>query len=1351
MHTATADRVATKKGKHLVTSAQTAAILKDLENRRQAMPSKGMTGKQILSAKKKRETANGKILTAQFKGRQPPKKSKAQIEAEDLAAVARKQGKKGHTYDDLSSDQGKGQQAMRSTVRADIQSAEMGKPRKKDESWWVDTLNFIGRPMFATAEAANDNQEKYYRERHKGKSKISALGSGLKAGFGGWVEGIKGEKKTTFSDVIQESANNRKANRLGVGAERDDEVGPAKVNPFLKHGVGFALDVFADPLTYVGVGAVTKAAQAGKILKGEEVAQNLIKTSDLIEKVSKHGAIDKAQLNTLIGSSRAPVEQIKRLDKKTRALLDANPEAKAMYEAIRMDRKTGPKFKRLGAAETRHYGKLVETGVAPRTAVDFSDIPDPMIRGVAETTVAKELSDYPGIQTQMRRIRGRLHPSAKRTDENAGAYGYAFWDGHTFINSRFGKNMKEYNDYLKSTLHKPEWHSSAYKTTEELTRHTIVHEIGHQASWAVDRTVYTDVLNKIQDLAGVKNFGDDFKEFIRQNLSHYPVDGTDNIKAMHDEIFAEGWAEFRIMGDKARPLAKLIGESLDPHLKALPAAPVDMVKGAFDAVGDRVYKTFITNKYHELLDTVDDTGRAALTDREAWSLAQKAAVKEGLTSKQIAADLLAATERNLNPQISKQLRVRVGNKSVGVAGTENFGKILAKMNQAESVNKAVKVFNDTFRAMAKVNPTLGMLRNQGLGQSSNRVSALLYQHEKTWNVVNIADRKAIWRDWRAPTPNGSTIPAGVDNLGNPIDNAVEHVDEQIQGLQDSVDRLGITPNEIGAWISGLNIRLDATTAPGWKIGPTGSQARIGGDASKDWLINFLKHNDSIEDPGTTLFALHAALEHSIAKRSVNQSAAQHFGVPVAGGSALSKTLRAQGYKAVDDIPGAEGMLFHPDIAEGLVKVNAIMNDRITMDKWLRGLDQATLAFKGAVTRYNPSFHVRTLASEFMLSYIGGMRNPLWAYPKAAQVMRGRGTILHAEIPEGAVAATDRAGINAQNAFAMPEQLMAAPGDGMKVVFRHPKFGNLTSDQVWGLFRSSGLKTGFATTDVQRSMNPVRSTNPLSKANASAQRGFENVEDFGRLAHFMDILKTSKHKTLDEAVAEAAETVLKYHLDYTAVTQFEKSWMNRAMPFYKWLRLSTPMILESMAHNPGKALVAPKALSNMSEMSGYDVDGFGIAPGGADALTPGFLREAGALPMFNAFGDNQYFNPAQTIPMYGLGNESNQNPINKLNPFGKIPVELMLNKSAMGPPPRDEGNLKRYLLGQTPQTNLGQVMADGDPERAAADVDKRQRLLSFLANPGLQPATPRRVEGEAQMEWDRASKHRRAVKKQLGIE
>ena len=94
------------------------------------------------------------------------------------------------------------------------------------------TLDFISRPLYASAGAS----KALVKRIRTGEWRENPLEEAWK--------GLKAEEKETYSDVLREA---------GVR------------NKWLRGGVGFALDVALDPLTYTGAGLIKKVGQAGRV------------------------------------------------------------------------------------------------------------------------------------------------------------------------------------------------------------------------------------------------------------------------------------------------------------------------------------------------------------------------------------------------------------------------------------------------------------------------------------------------------------------------------------------------------------------------------------------------------------------------------------------------------------------------------------------------------------------------------------------------------------------------------------------------------------------------------------------------------------------------------------------------------------------------------------------------------------------------------------------------------------------------------------------------------------------------------------------------------------------------------
>lgn len=141
------------------------------------------------------------------------------------------------------------------------------------------TLDIISRPMYAMAEGS--------REVAEAVSSGEGLGA-IDNFFQGALQGIEGKKKTDFIQVLQEAKDIKAARQQGYsGAEA---IAYAKSHPGsggelsgLGKVAGFGLDIIGDPLTYTGVGLVTKGKAAADLVKGADTA---LRTVSAAEKLS---------------------------------------------------------------------------------------------------------------------------------------------------------------------------------------------------------------------------------------------------------------------------------------------------------------------------------------------------------------------------------------------------------------------------------------------------------------------------------------------------------------------------------------------------------------------------------------------------------------------------------------------------------------------------------------------------------------------------------------------------------------------------------------------------------------------------------------------------------------------------------------------------------------------------------------------------------------------------------------------------------------------------------------------------------------------------------------------------------
>ncbi len=121
------------------------------------------------------------------------------------------------------------------------------------------------------------------------------------------------------------------------------------------------------------------------------------------------------------------------------------------------------------------------------------------------------------------------------------------------------------------------------------------------------------------------------------------------------------------------------------------------------------------------------------------------------------------------------------------------------------------------------------------------------------------------------------------------------------------------------------------------------------------------------------------------------------------------------------------------------------------------------------------------------------------------------------------------------------------------------------------------------TDIVRGNGkPNISFNPIDDKNFFAYKAGRaigaDVENVARMSNFIAQLKQGKD------FYEAAEQVNKFLFDYSDLSEFEKTWMKRIIPFYTWMRKNIPLQWEQLIEQPQVYRTIAKATQNIRNMT-----------------------------------------------------------------------------------------------------------------------------------------------------------------------
>ena len=277
----------------------------------------------------------------------------------------------------------------------------------------------------------------------------------------------------------------------------------------------------------------------------------------------------------------------------------------------------------------------------------------------------------------------------------------------------------------------------------------------------------------------------------------------------------------------------------------------------------------------------------------------------------------------------------------------------------------------------------------------------------------------------------------------------------------------------------------------------------------------------------------------------------------------------------------EGYAIPTDVARDVARMGAAWNVPEALAPIVGAYDATTNLFKSGITAPFPAFHGRNLMSGIFNMWRDGLGMGDVVRNGAEMLRIQRGGSLSAE-----AAARLYPGLNLTPEQATHQFLQEAMAG--RVAFTR---NTQVADQVGG----PAVKWGIKAEDMPRVGGQVRpfaddaagfarkatgrdgttGWNPLGIAGVggreadtfapvAAGRALGNsVEDWLRGTHYMS-------KRLGGATADEAQlAVMKYQLDYSKLTEFERQVMKRLFPFYTFSRRNLPPLLEDLATRPAK--------------------------------------------------------------------------------------------------------------------------------------------------------------------------------------
>lgn len=312
--------------------------------------------------------------------------------------------------------------------------------------------------------------------------------------------------------------------------------------------------------------------------------------------------------------------------------------------------------------------------------------------------------------------------------------------------------------------------------------------------------------------------------------------------------------------------------------------------------------------------------------------------------------------------------------------------------------------------------------------------------------------------------------------------------------------------------------------------------------------------------------------------------------------------------------------------------------------FLNAFDAAQSFWKRAAL-FSLPYHLRNEVGAKFNSWVGGMSvKDITKYSPSADkdvynaMIKGKETPLYREYREQGLGATSQSQVEF-------ERRGADPSDAIE---------NLVKKQS----KYDGTFKGRAKAELSELKNPLKSFE------TSRQVG-DFIDQTNRFAMY----KWAKDKGMNPR--EAAAKVRESQFDYTKLTNFERNFMTRAMPFYRWMRNNLPYQIKQIANDPRKYVGINKARLNAQDAAGIDENNISD-----------FMKESFYIPV-SGDGDGKGNMLGFNLPVGDLARLSDplKMGIDSLSPLAKMPLELGMNRNFFFDKPIEkfEGQEKQLSL------------------------------------------------------------------------
>lgn len=583
---------------------------------------------------------------------------------------------------------------------------------------------------------------------------------------------------------------------------------------------------------------------------------------------------------------------------------------------------------------------------------------------------------------------------------------------------------------------------------------------------------------------------------------------------------------------------------------------------------------------------------------------------------------------------------------------------------------------------------------------------------KGYDLSQRAEALAIVQGFAQPTSVHTA------RLADEISKMISNLIGQVSGAS-VVTRSALDMKMINKWLKNYGTEFTFTT------GKIKDITGITHDFSKgtDWL-NSWKVAEVKGDPELFLFKMQQAIEQATREKALFDEIGERFGQSLSGGGFKTK---------IEGHPYLDGYYFSDDIAKQIPRVVKDWTTPVNLsDPLMRHYDRLLSMWKSGVTIYRPAHHIRNLIGDAYLGWMDGV-NTIRPYMLAARVQRTlKGMYPTLQDVDKLV----ELGVVGKN--------LSTPRIG-EILFRNKSGIPFTAQQIAAVAHQKGLLEHARTIEDIIDLGESSRFKPFGgKVQAVGRSASELISHNSRLAHFIDKVIKSRGSNLEDIFEQASRRARKWHPTGLDLTQFERKFLRRIIPFYAWIRKSTPLLLEGLVMNPGKALVAPKVYGAIQEAQGIETGGIGD-PFPVDQMFPEWLRAEGLGPLSAGEGFLGKFSnqepPGYVMAGSGLNpltqmiaqlSQPGKTLLGSLTPAAQIPLALSSGQNLstgqpISGPDAPPGAMQEYVGSQIPLWSMIQgvtgVTPFGTTTKKGRGDQFTESAINWLTGAGIKGTGP----------------------------